>query len=77
MSEDRKLELFKELHTAVVEFEEDRVSVAAQAVVDEGIDAYEAIMDGLAAGMEEVGVLFDSQEYFVPEVLMCADALYA
>ncbi len=34
-------------------------------------------MDGLAAGMEEVGKLFDSHEYFVPEVLMCADALYA
>jgi methanogenic corrinoid protein MtbC1 len=27
--------------------------------------------------MEEVGKLFESQEYFVPEVLMCADALYA
>ena len=46
-------------------------------MVDEGFDAYEAIMDGLAAGMEVVGELFDSQEYFVPEVLMCADALYA
>jgi len=33
-------------------------------------------MDGLAAGMETVGKLYDSQEYFVPEVLMCSDALY-
>ena len=35
------------------------------------------IMDGLAAGMEVVGDLYDRNEYFVPEVLMCADALYA
>ena len=34
-------------------------------------------MDGLAAGMEVVGDLYDRNEYFVPEVLMCADALYA
>ena len=34
-------------------------------------------MDGLAAGMEIVGDLYDRNEYFVPEVLMCADALYA
>ena len=34
-------------------------------------------MNGLAAGMEEVGRLYDTHEYFVPEVLMCADALYA
>ena len=27
--------------------------------------------------MEEVGELYDQQEYFVPELLMCADALYA
>ena len=34
-------------------------------------------MDGLAAGMETVGDLYDQQEYFVPELLMSADALYA
>jgi methanogenic corrinoid protein MtbC1 len=34
-------------------------------------------MNGLAAGMEVVGDLYDRNEYFVPEVLMCADALYA
>ena len=34
-------------------------------------------MDGLAAGMEVVGELYEQNEYFVPEVLMCADALYA
>ncbi|MFH1490078.1 MAG: corrinoid protein, partial [Pseudomonadota bacterium] len=48
----------------------------SQAAIDEGMDAYEAIMDGLAAGMETVGRLYDTQEYFVPEVLMCSDALY-
>ncbi|MBL7213760.1 MAG: corrinoid protein [Desulfobacteraceae bacterium] len=71
-----KEELFKELAEGVVEYEEDRVKEAAQKVLDEGYDPLDAIMDGLAAGMEEVGRLYDSNEYFVPEVLMCADALY-
>jgi len=35
------------------------------------------MMDGLAAGMIEVGDLYNKKEYFVPELLMCADALYA
>ena len=61
----------------MVEYEEEEVQEAAQAVLDEGYDALEAIMDGLAAGMEVVGDLYDRNEYFVPEVLMCADALYA
>lgn len=75
-SEERKQELLNEMKEGVIEYEEDQVVEAAQAIVDEGFDAYEGIMDGLAAGMEVVGELFDSQEYFVPEVLMCADALY-
>jgi corrinoid protein of di/trimethylamine methyltransferase len=70
-------QLLADLKQGVIDFDEDKVKVAAQAVIDEGYDAYTAILDGLAAGMEVVGELFDSQEYFVPEVLMCADALYA
>jgi corrinoid protein of di/trimethylamine methyltransferase len=78
MADDqRREELLKELHEGVVEYEEDRVEQAAQDVLDEGMNAYDAIMNGLAAGMEEVGNLYDEQEYFVPELLMCADALYA
>ena len=76
VTEARKEEILKGLHDGVVAFEEDRVEELSQAAIDEGMDAYETIMEGLAAGMETVGELFDTQEYFVPEVLMCADALY-
>jgi len=41
------------------------------------VDMDEAIMNGLAAGMEIVGDLYDKHEYFVPELLIAADALYA
>jgi len=74
--EKRKSEILKGLHDAVVAFEEDKVAELSQVALDEHMDPYEAIMDGLAAGMETVGRLYDTQEYFVPEVLMCSDALY-
>jgi corrinoid protein of di/trimethylamine methyltransferase len=76
VTEARKEEILKGLHDGVVAFEEDKVGELSQAALDEGMDAYEAIMDGLAAGMETVGKLYDTQEYFVPEILMCSDALY-
>jgi corrinoid protein of di/trimethylamine methyltransferase len=72
-----KEEIHKKLYEGVVEYEEDTVKEAAQEALDAGLDPLEAIMDGLASGMEEVGRLYESNEYFVPEVLMCADALYA
>jgi corrinoid protein of di/trimethylamine methyltransferase len=60
-----------------VEYDEEMAKEWSQTALDEGLDAFEAIMNGLAAGMETVGDLYDQQEYFVPEMLMCADALYA
>ena len=71
-----KEELIEKLKEGVVEYEEDDVKELSQQWLDEGYEALEGVMDGLAAGMEVVGNLYDQQEYFVPEVLMCADALY-
>jgi methanogenic corrinoid protein MtbC1 len=65
------------MKTAVIEWQEDEIGGYAQQFLDDGHVALEGIMDGLAAGMEVVGDLYDRNEYFVPEVLMCADALYA
>jgi corrinoid protein of di/trimethylamine methyltransferase len=77
MDNQRREEILKRLSDGVVEYDEDRVRTAAQAALDEGLDALDAVMNGLAAGMEIAGDLYDKQEYFVPELLMCADALYA
>ncbi|GMQ78699.1 MAG: corrinoid protein [Anaerolineae bacterium] len=74
---EQEAEILELLKNGVIEFEEDDVIDAANLAVELGIDAYKATMDGLAAGMDVVGVYFAEGEYFVPEVLMCADALYA
>ncbi len=74
---ERTDELFAKLKECVIEFDEDGVVEAANAVVEEGIDAVDAVFNGLVPGMEHVGDLYEQQEYFVPELLMCADAMYA
>lgn len=76
-SEERTQELLKGLADAVVAFDEEKVAELSQAALEEGVDAYEAVINGLAAGMVEVGALYDKKVYFVPELLLCADALYA
>jgi dimethylamine corrinoid protein len=76
-SEERTQEILKELRKALIEFEEDKVRELAQTALDEGVDPFVAAMDGLAEGMIEVGDLYNRKEYFVPELLLCADALYA
>ncbi len=69
--------LFKNLSDAIVNMDEEEAVVLSKEVVLENIDAYEAIDQGLSDGMERAGKLFEEEEYFIPELLMCSDAMYA
>ncbi|MDA8156423.1 MAG: corrinoid protein [Actinomycetota bacterium] len=77
VTDEKKQELLERLKNAVIQYDEDASKEASNEVVEIGMDANEAIFNGLVSGMEEVGRLFEAQEYFVPELLMSADALYA
>ena len=70
-----KEELLHEMIDGVVNFADEKVCQAAQQYIDDGHDPVEGILGGLSAGMMKVGELFAAQEYFVPEVLICADAM--
>ena len=76
-SEERTKEILDGLHRAVVDFDEDKAVEWAKIALNDGVDPFVAAMEGLADGMVEVGDLYNKKEYFVPELLMCADALYA
>lgn len=76
MSIDNK-EILQKLSDAVVEMDEDEVIKLSHEIVAEKIDAYEAIDQGLSHGMEKAGKLFEDEEYFIPELLLCSDAMYA
>ena len=76
-TEERTKEILKRLHDAVGLFEEEEAAKWAKIALEEGIDPFVATMEGLAEGMMEAGEKYNKKEYFVPELLMCADALYA
>jgi corrinoid protein of di/trimethylamine methyltransferase len=76
-TEEKRKEILDKLRNAVIQYDEDTAKEGAQEALDNGLEANDAIFNGLVSGMEEVGRLFEAQEYFVPELLMCADALYS
>lgn len=73
----KKEELLKRLSEGVVEMEEEDVAKVAQEFVDAGYPAMEGINLGLIDGMNRAGQLFEEEEYFVPDILLCSDAMYA
>jgi len=70
-------DIYRRLAAAVVAMQIDKVYQLAQEVLEKGYPPEEAIQQGLTTGMNEVGRLFAAKKYFVPEVLVCAKAMYA
>ncbi|MCP4667656.1 MAG: cobalamin-binding protein [Deltaproteobacteria bacterium] len=77
VSEERTQEILKGLREALINYDEDKVVELAKTALEEGVDPFVATIEGLADGMIEVGDLYNKKEYFVPELLLCSDALYA
>jgi corrinoid protein of di/trimethylamine methyltransferase len=68
-------EMFDKLAQAVIDGEpEDAADLANQALKD-GLDPLACITEGLTKGIQKVGELFASGEYFLPELIIGADAM--
>ena len=70
-------EILKDLADSVLNMDEKGAARTAQEAIESGLDPYEAISRGLVIGMNKAGELYENEEYFVPEILICSDAMYA
>lgn len=68
---------FKKLIEAVDLGDEDLAAEWANKALEEGVPPYDAIILGLAEGMKLVGDKYERKEYFLPDMLLSADAMYA
>ena len=70
-------QIIQKLSEAVVEMDDKGVVDLCKEVLEEGIDAYTAITEGLTEGMKRAGRLYNQGQYFIPELILCSDALYS
>jgi len=72
-----KEELLQAISDSVVNMEEEKTIEITKKFIGNSFDAYEGIDKGLAHGMRRAGQLYDEEEYYIPELLICSDAMYA
>jgi corrinoid protein of di/trimethylamine methyltransferase len=70
-------EIFKKLTQALVDGEPEDAEDLAKQALEQGTDPLECINKGLMPGIQKVGELFSSGEYFLPELIIGADAMKA
>ena len=68
-------EMYKRLAQAVIEGEPEDAEALAKEALEQGLDPLACITEGLTAGIQQVGKLFASGEYFLPDLIIGADAM--
>ncbi|MGD8475057.1 MAG: B12-binding domain-containing protein [Anaerolineae bacterium] len=70
-------ELYKQMAQAVIDGDDDEASALAQRALEQGVDPLDAINKGYTAGMDVVGELYSTGEYFLPDLILGGEAMKA
>lgn len=71
-----KEELLKKLSDCVFNMEDEEVVDVAKEYAEAGYDPVEGILKGLVDGMNKASDMYEKEEYFIPELLICSSAMY-
>jgi corrinoid protein of di/trimethylamine methyltransferase len=69
--------IFDQMRISVLEGDEDNAVVLAQKVLDDKLDLLTSMNEGFLKGIKEAGDLYESGEYYLPELVCSADAMKA
>jgi 5-methyltetrahydrofolate--homocysteine methyltransferase len=69
--------LLEQIAESIINYDEDNASKLVEQAIADKLPAKQILNDGLLNGMAEVGRRFREGEYFVPEVLIAAEAMKA
>ena len=70
-------EMYQKLTQALIDGEPEDAEALAKEALAQGLDPLACITQGLTPGIQQVGKLFASGEYFLPELIIGADAMKA
>ena len=70
-------EIYDKLAQAVIDGEPEDAEELAQQALDQGLDPLDCINKGLSPGIDRVGELFASGEYYLPDLIIGGDAMKA
>ncbi|MBR0222142.1 MAG: corrinoid protein [Synergistaceae bacterium] len=71
-----KEDLLQKLSDCVFEMEDEEVVNVAKEYAEAGYDPLEGILKGLVNGINRASDMYEREEYFIPELLICSSAMY-
>jgi corrinoid protein of di/trimethylamine methyltransferase len=72
---ERKMAQSKELYDAILNGDAKKAYAATEVELAAGVEPMQLIAESMVPAMDEVGKLFEAEEYFVPELLLAGRAM--
>jgi methylmalonyl-CoA mutase cobalamin-binding domain/chain len=70
-----KERILDQLRDAVVQLEIDSIRDLCEMALKKGVPAYEAVIEGMAVGMEVVGQKYENGEYYLAELIVAGETM--
>ena len=70
-----KKEILDRLRESIVNLDVEGVQRACRDAISYGVPPYEAVVGGMAKGMEEVGERYEAREYFLSELIIAGEVM--
>jgi len=68
-------QLLHDLSESIVNLDADRLRRSVETAISSGISAYDALMNGVAKGMDAIGKMYENGDCFLPELLAAGDLM--
>jgi methanogenic corrinoid protein MtbC1 len=72
-----EIALIERLKASIVAFDEDEARKVAKEIVAADLDPLKVIQDGISAGANIVSDKFESEDYYLPELMLAGEAMQA
>jgi trimethylamine corrinoid protein len=70
-------QFYEDISKAIVELEEEKAVALAQQAIDENMDLLEVIEKGFGMAINKMGQMFESGEFFLPELMLGGNIVQA
>ncbi len=67
-------ELLDELRKAIIDGDAEKAKEVIRKLLEQGVDPFKIVDEGLVKAMNCVGELYEKGEYFIPELILAAEA---
>ena len=68
-------DFFQEIYDMILDMDDENICDKVQEALDAGLSPQDILEKGMVSAMDEIGRLYEEGDFFIPEMLVCAETM--